>query len=65
VITEKALCCHGDTAGSLLLSFVVYLMALLVAKTIQWRVMEWSMNWEEFRRKRSCRIEVSLRHLTW
>jgi len=65
VIIEKALCCHGVTACRLLLSFVVYLTALFVAKAIKWRVMEWPMKWEDFRRKRPGFIEAALRKLAW
>ena len=65
MITEKALCCRGDTACRLLLSFVVYLTTLFVAKNIQWRVMEWSVKWEDFRRKGPGFIEVALRKLAW
>jgi len=60
VITEKALCCHGVATCRLLLSFVVSLTALFVAKVIQWRVMEWSMKWGDFRRKRPGFIEGAL-----
>lgn len=60
MITEKALCCHGVAVCRLLLKFVVYLTAFFVAKAIQWRVMEWSMKWEDFRRKRPGFIELAL-----